>query len=93
MLAMRVEINRNRTESNIGIGLTTKQILRWKQATSLRRSQSPPILIAASASSHKWEAYRWLPKGLDVSVLSPEIAGIFVAIKIGRRQGARSERI
>jgi hypothetical protein len=25
-----------------------------------------------SASSHKWEAYRWLQKGLDVSVLSPK---------------------
>jgi hypothetical protein len=25
-----------------------------------------------SASSQKWEAYRWLEKGLDVSVLSPK---------------------
>jgi hypothetical protein len=40
---------------NIGIGLTTKQILRWKQATALRR---PQISTNALPSAHEQTAAR-----------------------------------
>src|SRR6202795_2798257 len=38
-----------------------------------KRVKHPPCVISGpSTSSHKWEAYRCLRKGLDTSVLSPK---------------------
>ena len=35
-------------------------------------SRLSSLVTVISASSHKWEAYRWLQKGLDVSVLTTD---------------------
>jgi len=35
-------------------------------------SRLSSLVTVISASSHKWEAYRWLQKDLDVSVLTTD---------------------